>query len=61
MKCQRCIGDEEVRYRAYSDVLNVKVCVSCAEEARKLGIAVETLDVEKIVKEVIAPASAHGN
>lgn len=61
MKCQRCIGDEEIQYRAYTDAMDIEVCASCAEEARRLGIAVEALDVKKIEKEVIALAFTHGN
>ncbi len=44
MECQRCFKSEEIRYRVYSDVIDMKVCGSCAEEARKLGIVVEVLD-----------------
>lgn len=47
MKCQRCERDEEVGYRVYSDVINLIVCRSCAEEARKLGISVEGLHVRE--------------
>ena len=44
MKCQRCCGREEATYRVRSDVIDMKVCASCADEARTLGIAVEVLD-----------------
>jgi len=44
MKCQRCLSGEEARYLAYSDIMKMKVCGPCAEEARKLGIVVEVLD-----------------
>jgi hypothetical protein len=44
MKCERCSRGEEAKYRVHSDVLDIKVCAACAEEARKLGIAVEVLD-----------------
>jgi hypothetical protein len=44
MKCQRCFRGEEAKYRVYTDIIDMKVCVACAEEARKLGIAVEVLD-----------------
>jgi hypothetical protein len=43
MKCQRCLGDPEAKYRVYSDVLDLKVCSSCAAEARTLRLAVELL------------------
>jgi ribosome-binding protein aMBF1 (putative translation factor) len=41
MKCQRCSRDKEATHRAYSDVLNLRVCSDCASEARQLGISVE--------------------
>ena len=43
MKCQRCLGDQETTYRVYSDVLDLKVCSSCAAEAFTLRLAVELL------------------
>ena len=47
MECQRCFEGHEARYRVYTDNLNIKVCASCAEEARELGIPVKILDVRK--------------
>ena len=44
MKCQRCVRGEEAKYRVYTDAIELEVCAACAEEARKLGIAVEVLD-----------------
>ena len=44
MKCQRCFRGEEAKYRVYTDIIDMKVCAACAEEARELGIAVEVLD-----------------
>ena len=43
MKCERCCGREEAAYRVRSDVIDMKVCAACADEARRLGIAVEVL------------------
>ena len=43
MKCERCCRREELTYRVRSDVIDMKVCGSCADEARRLGIAVEVL------------------
>jgi len=40
MKCQRCQANE-ARHHVYTDLMNVNVCVSCAMEALKLGIAVK--------------------
>jgi hypothetical protein len=42
MKCQRCLRDEAT-YRVYTDAIDMKVCFGCAEEACRLGIAVEVL------------------
>ena len=47
MKCQRCCRREEATYRVRSDVIDMKVCAACAEEARRLGIAVEVLGGEE--------------
>lgn len=44
MKCQRCFKVQDIQYRVYTEVIDLKVCSSCAEEARELGIAVEALD-----------------
>ena len=43
MKCERCCRREEATYRVHSDIINIKVCASCADEARNLGLAVEFL------------------
>lgn len=43
MKCQRCWRIEAATYRVRSDLIDVKVCGACAEEARSLGIVVEAL------------------
>ncbi len=45
MECQRCLKGKDIQYRVYTDALDMKVCSSCAEEARKLGIAVEVLEI----------------
>ncbi len=45
--CQRCLRGGAARYRVYSDALDMKVCVLCAEEARELGISVEPLGFGK--------------
>jgi hypothetical protein len=47
MKCQRCCGREEAVYRVRSDVIDMKVCAACADEARRIGIAVEVLGGEE--------------
>jgi hypothetical protein len=43
MKCERCCRREEATYRVRSDVIDMKVCAACADEARRLGLAVEPL------------------
>ena len=42
-ECQRCSKAEEPRYRVYTDAMDIQVCASCAEEARKIGMPVENL------------------
>ena len=42
MKCQRCLRGEAA-YRVHSDAIDMKVCAACADEAKRLGIAVEVL------------------
>jgi hypothetical protein len=44
MECQRCLLGKEAKYRVYTDIIDMKVCETCADEARRLGIAVEALD-----------------
>ena len=44
MKCQRCWRNEDATYRVRSDVIDIKVCAACADEALALGITVEVLD-----------------
>jgi hypothetical protein len=40
--CERCISGEEAMYVVSSDVIHMRVCAACAEEARKLGLTVTT-------------------
>ena len=44
MNCQRCLRAEEAVYRAYSDVIDLKVCADCASEAWWLGLSVEVIE-----------------
>ena len=45
MKCQRCLRDgAQAVYRVFTEMIDIKVCAACADEARKLGINVEPLD-----------------
>ncbi len=44
MTCQRCLIGKEATYRAYTEAMEMEVCRTCADEAQRLGIAVEILD-----------------
>lgn len=44
MKCERCMRAEEAQYRAYSDIIDMKVCAPCAAEGSRLGLVIEALD-----------------
>jgi len=44
MNCQRCMRVERAVYRAYSDIIDLKVCSACASEAWWLGLSVEVVD-----------------
>ena len=43
MNCERCCEREEATYRVRSDIIDMKVCAPCADEARRLGLPVEVL------------------
>ena len=47
MKCQRCENDKEAEFRVVSDVLDIKVCADCAGEARRLGMSLEIVEIDK--------------
>jgi len=51
MKCQRCGNDKEAEFRVVSDILDIKVCVDCAAEARKIGLPLEIVDIDKTKNE----------
>ena len=51
MKCQRCCGREEAVYRVRSDVIDMKVCAACADEARELHIGIEVLETDQRTNE----------
>lgn len=57
MECQRCLTGKEAKYRVYTDMIDMKVCEVCADEARKLGLAVEVLEGgKKTTKACTAPS-----
>jgi hypothetical protein len=51
MKCQRCGNDKEAEFRVVSDILDMKVCADCAAEARKIGLSLEILEIDKAKNE----------
>jgi len=46
-RCERCLNSEGAQYRVYTDAIDMKVCQSCAEEARRIGMKVELLGLLK--------------
>jgi hypothetical protein len=44
LKCQRCLRDEAATCRVFTQIIDMKVCAACADEALRLGINVEFLD-----------------
>ena len=62
MKCQRCESDKEAEFRVNSDVLDIKVCVDCAREARKIGLSLEIIEIDKAKNERLSgKAEARGS
>ena len=51
MKCKRCESDKEAEFRVISDVLDIKVCADCAQEARKIGLSLEVIEIDKAKNE----------
>jgi hypothetical protein len=45
MKCERCLSlcGEVAEFRVCTEIINIKVCRGCADEARSLGLAVTPL------------------
>ena len=61
MKCQRCENDKEAEFRVVSDVMDIKVCADCAGEARRLGMSLEIVEMDKAKNERAASnAEARG-
>ena len=61
MKCQRCENDKEAEFRVVSDILDMKVCADCAGEARKIGMSLEIVELDKAKNERAASkAEARG-
>ena len=47
MTCGRCGENKNVRYRVFTDIMDIKVCANCAAEARGLHLGIEVLDQGK--------------
>jgi hypothetical protein len=47
MNCQRCGNDKEAEFRVVSDVMDNEVCADCAREARRFGMALQVLEIDK--------------
>ena len=61
MKCKRCESDQEAEFRVISDVLDIKVCADCAREARKIGLSLEVIEIDKAKNErALRNATARG-
>jgi hypothetical protein len=43
MNCQRCLREVAATHRVFTDLIDMNVCAKCADEARRIGIAVEEL------------------
>jgi hypothetical protein len=48
MKCERCRRGDEAKFPVHSDIIDMKVCAACADEARTLGIAVDVLNPREV-------------
>ncbi len=47
MTCGRCGENKNVRYRVFTDIMDIKVCANCAAEARGLHLGIEVLEQGK--------------
>jgi hypothetical protein len=46
MECRRCLNPVGLLFRVQTDEIKMMVCVSCADEARRLGLPVEAVTGE---------------
>ena len=44
MLCERCWRNNPAKFRVVTDVLDIKVCADCVEEALRLGLQVVLLN-----------------
>ena len=47
MNCQRCENDKEAEFRVVSDVMDIEVCADCARDARRFGMTLQVLEIDK--------------
>jgi hypothetical protein len=40
-KCNRWYSGKRAQYEVSSDIIHIKVCFECAEEAQRIGLAVK--------------------
>ena len=52
--CERCFTHEVILYRVHTDTMDMEVCSSCAEEARRLQIPVDGFDNATATNEFIS-------
>ena len=56
MECQRCLLSKEAEYRVHTEAMEMKVCVTCAQEAQRLELPLNLLTTEK--QEAVEPLAA---
>ena len=47
IKCERCLSGAEAQYCVHSDVVRIRVCNACADEAARLGLKVVPIHSNK--------------
>jgi hypothetical protein len=40
-ECDRCYGGKRAQYEVSSDIIHIRVCFECAEEAQRIGLTVK--------------------
>jgi hypothetical protein len=55
MKCRRCLNESQHFFCVYTDEINMMVCASCANEARRLGLPVRTVSGEVAALSLMIP------
>ncbi len=47
IKCERCLSGAEAQYYVQSEVVNIRVCKTCADDASRLGLKVVPMHSNK--------------